>query len=215
MVGGYDSSNDLSSVELFPPPPSDCCSIPDLPQGRFGHSLSLLSGGRLVVCGGIGFGIAFDSCISWVGGDTSWTHFHTMRCLPIQLIAQLNIFQFLCQSSHFTNQITEKYSTAICFSQSCLTLIVKKTITVWRDLITRPGRRPLFPAWLYCLAATAITVQQGSLQRLCQVSNWKNAIFYSFFTFKYRRWELWIKTQRRGCMRDSWSRRYNGLDWWI
>ena len=81
MVGGYDG-NYLSSVELFPP--SDSCSIPDLPQTRRHHSLSLLSGGRLVVCGGWD-GNYLDSCISWVAGNTSWTHFHTMRCLPIIL----------------------------------------------------------------------------------------------------------------------------------
>merc|ERR1719474_2391948 len=52
VVGGYDGSNQLSSVEIFPPPSSDTCSIPDLPGPRNGHSLSLLSGGRLVVCGG-------------------------------------------------------------------------------------------------------------------------------------------------------------------
>ena len=84
VVGGFDGSNHLSSVELFPRPPSDTCSIPDLPQGRNSHSLSLLSGGRLVVCGGLrfngyGYSTYFDSCISWVAGNTSWTHFHTMR----------------------------------------------------------------------------------------------------------------------------------------
>ena len=110
-MGGYDGSNFLSSMELFPRPPSDSCFIPPLPQPRSDHSLSLLSGGRLVVCGGRdghSSSTHFDSCISWVGGSTSWTHFHTMRCLPIQLISQLNKFQFLCQSSHFTNQIAQQ-----------------------------------------------------------------------------------------------------------
>jgi len=76
VVGGHDG-NYLSSVELFPRPSSDTCSIPELPQGRFGHSLSLLSGGRLVVCGGY----PHDSCISWVAGNTSWTHLYTMSAL--------------------------------------------------------------------------------------------------------------------------------------
>jgi len=83
VVGGMDDGrNKLSSIELFPRPLSDSCSIPQLPQGRYGHSLSLLSGGRLVVCGGSGFDFDrfnyFDSCISWVAGNTSWTHFYTM-----------------------------------------------------------------------------------------------------------------------------------------
>ena len=89
MVGGWDG-NYLSSTELFPRPPSDTCSIPDLPQARDGHSLSLLSGGRLVVCGGYDGGSfpdgqvsTFDSCISWVAGNTSWTPLYTLRCIPM------------------------------------------------------------------------------------------------------------------------------------
>ena len=80
-MGGWDGNNRLSSVELFPP--SDACSIPDLPQPRSRHSLSLLSGGRLVVCGGYNGSSYLDSCNSWVAGNTSWTPFHTMRCLLI------------------------------------------------------------------------------------------------------------------------------------
>ena len=85
VVGGYAGpGNYLSSVELFPP--SDTCSIPDLPRPRSHHSLSLLSGGRLVVCGGFFHSPNLYSCISWVAGNTSWTPFHTMRCLiPIML----------------------------------------------------------------------------------------------------------------------------------
>ena len=78
IVGGHDGTNaGISKVELFPP--SDACSIPDLPQPRFLHSLSLMSGGRLVVCGGRGGGDYFDSCLSWVAGNTSWTTIFTMR----------------------------------------------------------------------------------------------------------------------------------------
>ena len=78
-MGGWDGVNELSDVEVFPPPsPSDKCSIPDLPAPRRYHSLSLLSEGRLVVCGGSPHSIA-KSCISWIKGNTSWTTFHTMR----------------------------------------------------------------------------------------------------------------------------------------
>ena len=69
----------LSSVELFPRPSSDACFIPDLPQPRAGPSLSLLSGGRLVVCGGTDGFNDFDSCLSWVAGNKSWTDTFKMR----------------------------------------------------------------------------------------------------------------------------------------
>ena len=102
MVGGWDGNNSLSSAELFPP--SDACSIPDLPQPREGHSLSLLSGGTLVVCGGFedngdnedngGWDGSFlDSCNSWVAGNTSWTPFHTMRCLLLLFTSHNHLHQ--------------------------------------------------------------------------------------------------------------------------
>ena len=81
MVGGYADRHYLSSIELFPRPPSDTCSIPGHRRGY--HSLSLLSGGRLVVCGGYGSSTYFDDCISWVAGNTSWTPLYNMRCLPM------------------------------------------------------------------------------------------------------------------------------------
>ena len=170
MVGGYDSSNDLSSVELFPPPPSDCCSIPDLPQGRFGHSLSLLSGGRLVVCGGRdASGNILNSCISWVAGNTSWIPLYTMRWLTIikeNTSLHYHIVVWICFS--FCIQclsISTKMSTNNNSSESSS---LSNTITARRELVTRPGRRLLFPTPSSSLAALAV---QSSLQRLCQVNN--------------------------------------------
>ena len=90
-MGGYGNYGRLSSVELFPP--SDTCSIPDLPQTRTSHSLSLLSGGRLVVCGGRNGSFSLDSCNSWVAGNTSWTHFTTMRCLLIIFTSHNHLHQ--------------------------------------------------------------------------------------------------------------------------
>ena len=87
VVGGNRGDVErLSSVELFPP--SNSCSIPDLPQPRDGHSLSVMSGGRhgaawLVVCGGFSGSSYLDSCISWVAGNESWTPLYTMRCILI------------------------------------------------------------------------------------------------------------------------------------
>ena len=85
MIGGWDGDT-LADVELFPRPHLDTCSIPNLPQPRKDHSLSLLSGGRLVVCGGtdgsqrtLPMSLEYiDSCISWIAGNTSWTHFYNM-----------------------------------------------------------------------------------------------------------------------------------------
>ena len=81
VVGGFGDSGRLSNIELFPRPSSPSCSIPDLPQPRAGHSISLLSGGRLVVCGGIDDNEnSLASCITWVAGNDSWTPLQNMRC---------------------------------------------------------------------------------------------------------------------------------------
>jgi len=73
----------LSSVEVFPRPPCNSCFIPDLPQSRERHTVSLLSGDTLVICGGVANPsvpphTVPETCISWKPGNTSWTHFHTM-----------------------------------------------------------------------------------------------------------------------------------------
>ena len=74
VVGGYNSYyGRLSSVELFPRPTSNECKIPNLPQSREEHTLSVLSGGRLVVCGG-----TINNCYSWAAGDTSWSFLYNM-----------------------------------------------------------------------------------------------------------------------------------------
>ena len=79
IVGGMDKFY-LRSVEIFPPPLSDTCSIPQLPEGRYRHSLSLLSGGKLVVCGGwSGSSKVATSCIVWTPESRSWTNMHTSR----------------------------------------------------------------------------------------------------------------------------------------
>ena len=71
-----------SSIELFPRPPSKDCYIPDKPEAqlrRRRHSLSLMRGGVLVICGGWDDHVSLDSCVSWVAGNSSWTHLFTMR----------------------------------------------------------------------------------------------------------------------------------------
>ena len=82
VVGGTDG-NLLSTVEFFPRHSFKGCLIPDLPQPRIGHSLSIMSGSRyggwLVVCGGWDGTQYLDSCISWVEGNTTWSPLFKMR----------------------------------------------------------------------------------------------------------------------------------------
>ena len=84
VVGGYDAVA-LSSTETFPPLTSATCAVPKLSQtqARTSPTLSLLSNGRLVVCGGVDRdGNRLRSCIYWAAGNNSWTHFFDTRCLP-------------------------------------------------------------------------------------------------------------------------------------
>ena len=98
----------LNGVEIFPSPesfPTFNCTIPDLPEPRMKHSISRLSGGRLVVCGGYvtpstpsttstpstpsttstpSSTHGSDSCIYWAANKlniTSWTDLFKMRLL--------------------------------------------------------------------------------------------------------------------------------------
>ena len=100
VVGGNDGSANyihhiFSSVEIFPSPSSDTCFIPDLPQPRTEHSLSLLSWGRLVVCGGLipSFQDVARSCIIWAPGSSSWTHMHAIRSSNYFFYADLKLIQ--------------------------------------------------------------------------------------------------------------------------
>ena len=60
LLGGYtgdgDSYREVKTDEIFPSQAcsQSVCSIPDLAQGRPGHTLSILSSGLFVVCGGYG-----------------------------------------------------------------------------------------------------------------------------------------------------------------
>ena len=87
VVGGYDTVA-LSSTETFPPLTSATCAVPKLSQtqARTSPTLSLLSNGRLVVCGGRKGSLYLKSCISWIAPEKSWTHIFTMRFLPIIII---------------------------------------------------------------------------------------------------------------------------------
>ena len=81
----------MSSAELFPLPQIENCFIPELPQPRRGFSLSVLSGGRIVVCGGfdspwqqeeqnlVTQPITYDTCLVWKTGSTSWNLFRKLR----------------------------------------------------------------------------------------------------------------------------------------
>ena len=89
VIGGWDNIAVLRDVDLFPLPScssnSVSCKIPDLPQPRLDHSLSLLPGGELVVCGGRDFDYeesrfyTLNTCFSWTVGEYSWILLYTMR----------------------------------------------------------------------------------------------------------------------------------------
>ena len=86
IVGGRSrhDTDIFPSIELFPPPPSKGCQIPNNPTAqlkREGHSLSLVLGDIFVICGGSDGSNDLDSCISWSAGKASWTHLFTMRYL--------------------------------------------------------------------------------------------------------------------------------------
>ena len=90
-VGGWDNIAVLTRVDIFPLPSCSVntalCSIPQLPRPRLDHSLSLLPGGKMVVCGGRDFDYisgqfyTLDTCISWATGDSRWKDFSDMRCV--------------------------------------------------------------------------------------------------------------------------------------
>ena len=59
-----DSTKELKTNEIFPSQArvlKNFCNIPDLAQGRHGHTLSILPSGLFVVCGGDG---PLDTCLS-------------------------------------------------------------------------------------------------------------------------------------------------------
>ena len=35
----------------------------------------------------------FDSCLSWVAGNDSWTPFYKMRCLPINIMLHKQLYK--------------------------------------------------------------------------------------------------------------------------
>ena len=80
--GGNCHSEIFTSIELFPRPPSNDFHIPNKPEAqlrRERHSLSLMHGGVLVICGGYDDQDPFDNCISWNTGNSSWAEIFKMR----------------------------------------------------------------------------------------------------------------------------------------
>ena len=80
VVGGLDD-NSKARVEMYPSLTA-ACSIPEIPF-RMQHSLSVLSDGTFVICGGrdLTDSLCLDSCISWISGNTTWAPLprYTMR----------------------------------------------------------------------------------------------------------------------------------------
>ena len=163
VVGGFTTGfNRLPSVELFPPRNhygntfllDTSCSIPDLPQPRFSHTLSLLSGGKVVVCGGVGGSSnRLDSCITWVAGATSWTLLYNMRCHPMIIIDKPELSDCCLDLFLILYSVFVKVKKITIPPQSSS---LSNTITARRELFTRLGRHLLFPTPLSCLAAGAV-----------------------------------------------------------
>ena len=172
VVGGLSEEDKLSSVEIFPSPPTRTCSVPDLPRGRQGsgreghrgHSLSFLSGGKLVVCGGNKLPSRVAKfCFAWTTSNTSWTHLHTMRSSSILFLSQNNSTVL-----HFYNSKvgSEGWAKIIDFLWGQSPNFGGRThLTGEKDASTWGGLRHLFLTPLCCSA----TLQHRPLPRLCQV----------------------------------------------
>ena len=100
--GGNCHSDIFTSIELFPRPPSNDCHIPNKPEAqlrRERHSLSLMQGGVLVICGGYDHRDPFDNCISWNTGNSSWAEIlkwgigARSLIMPIRIIWTTNSIQ--------------------------------------------------------------------------------------------------------------------------
>jgi len=75
IVGGKGGSR-LRTVELLTEQLEEVdCSIPDLPFGRYFHTVSLFDAETLVVCGGRNTDL---DCISWSREDSTWRPFATL-----------------------------------------------------------------------------------------------------------------------------------------
>ena len=179
----------LKSADLFPLPAceinSPACSIPDLPQPRLDHSLSLLPGGRFVVCGGRDFDsysgqfLTLNTCISWTAGESTWTYLYTMRCI--------------------TNNIRVVIP--------MIMLKVIQMVTGWPDPITRLGRRQRILT--RCFSLEGERAQQIFLSIFCPRIHWVsrqiqklNIKYVLNFFFRYilciGTWGIWsVRNPRR------------------
>ena len=73
ITGGYNGGS-LKSAEIFNPVTKTSCSLPQLPEGRNGHSED-----RGLVCGGGGSDATLKTCVKWSPASGTWTKSHTLR----------------------------------------------------------------------------------------------------------------------------------------
>ena len=69
ISGGYGSS---TIVEVISPSSNVSCSVPDLPQPRYGHTMN-----NNIVCGGVGGTDTKTSCYQL--SSAGWTRSHTLK----------------------------------------------------------------------------------------------------------------------------------------
>ena len=76
ITGGYILNNGARyrSAEIYNPITRTSCSLPQLPEGRRGHSQD---GGLL--CGGGNTAALQNSCVKWSPASGTWTQSHTLR----------------------------------------------------------------------------------------------------------------------------------------
>ena len=72
LSGGHHPNVEGTSVEVYVPSTGHSCSLPSLPDDRWGHSMD-----SLLICGGYDSASTASSCLSFSSGQ--WVFSHTLE----------------------------------------------------------------------------------------------------------------------------------------